>query len=157
MTSRELVAYFDEIHALNRKCLDLVNEEQLNFKPALAVKTLRKLFQHMYVNQKFYLITAQRGTMDVNDYKQMMAQEFATKEALRSFIEATYAEARPFLIDEQFLKKELEVLVGQRTCYHLFLGELEHQLHHRGQVYTYLRLLGIKPPDAGYFMGVESQ
>lgn len=156
MSPQELTAYFDEIYALNLACLDLVPEEKLDFQPVPEVKSLRLLLHHMYVNQKFYLLTARKGTMDVDDYKAMMKQVPDTKESLRREMGETFAEFKQALGDEALLKKEVQTLSGSRRVYHLFIGELEHQLHHRGQVYTYLRLLGLKPPDSGLYMGLAS-
>ena len=44
---------------------------------------------------------------------------------------------------------------GELTAYHrqnepileVTLGEIDNEIHHRGQATVYLRLLGIKPPD----------
>ncbi|OGC79600.1 MAG: hypothetical protein A2145_04950 [candidate division Zixibacteria bacterium RBG_16_40_9] len=152
---KQLYLYLEEIHNLNLTSLDSIPAEKLDYKPSREIYSLKDLFKHMYANQKFYLTTAKLGKMNISDYKRLMAESPETKQDLQKYIQSTFAETKELFKDEKILSKKVSTIAGIRSVFHLFLGELEHQIHHRAQIYTYLRMLGIKPPDSGYFMGIE--
>jgi len=155
MTAEQLLAYLEEIHEVNLRCVEMISPEQLDFRPAPEVMSVRELLYHMYVNQKFYVQTTISDMMDVNEYKQWMQLTPPDKRALLSFMRGVFSETQALLSDLQDPSKTITTLAGPRTLFHLFVGELEHQLHHRGQLYTYIRLLGLQPPDSGNFMGLS--
>ena len=61
---------------------------------------------------------------------------------------------QPFLKSEELLAREYDVgdfagIPGRLSGYWLAFGQLEHQLHHRADIYHYLGLLGVphEEPD----------
>lgn len=155
MDNRNLIAFLEEVHKTNLECLKLCPEDKLKFTALKGTYTLADLLKHMYANQRFYNQTAISGRMDVADYKAFMAKKFDKKEDLKKFMQETFSETKKILRQKDILSKKVSTIVGVRSIENLYIGELEHQFHHRGQIYTYLRLLGIKPPKSGYFMGIE--
>ncbi len=151
---KQLYSYLEEIHNSNLACLDLFPPDKLDYKPVAEIYSLKDLFKHMYANQKFYVTTAKLGKMNISDYKRFMAEDCRSKPDLQKYMQSTFAQTKELFKDEKILSKKVSTIAGIRSVFHLFLGELEHQIHHRAQVYTYLRILGIKPPESGYFMGM---
>ncbi len=152
---QKLFLYLEELHRSNLSCLELIPEDKLDFHPVQELYTLRNTLHHMYANQKFYNVTAKSGRMDVSVYKKFMADKPTGKAELKKFMEEVFAETKELSKNPDFFRKQVGTIAGVRTVLNLYLGELEHQLHHRGQVYLMLRMLKIQPPDSGYFMGIE--
>lgn len=44
-------------------------------------------------------------------------------------------------------EETMEFFTGPRTRFHAYLFMVDHMTHHRGYSMTYLRVMGIKPPD----------
>jgi uncharacterized damage-inducible protein DinB len=154
-TPAKLFLYLEELHHSNLACVDLVPEDKLDYKPAPELYTLKHTLHHMYANQRFFNLTAKSGRMDVSVYKRLMAEKPVGKAELRKFMEDVFSETKEVFRDKSIFTKQVGTIAGIRKVLDLYLGELEHQTHHRGQVYMMLRMLGIKPPESGYFMGLE--
>ncbi len=60
--------------------------------------------------------------------------------------EATLAEVSAFPAEQLEVERIHSVLGYRRKVYAILLGINEHQVHHRAQLMTYLRILGIKIP-----------
>ena len=154
LSPKHLFSYLEEIHKLNLATLELVPPDQLSYRPVQELYSLGDLFKHLYANQKFYLTVAKLGKMNISDYKRFMAESPETKEDLKQYLLSTFSETKELFKDEKIFSKKVSTIAGIRSVFHLFMGELEHQMHHLAQIYTYVRMLGIKPPDSGYFMGI---
>lgn len=154
ISPQDLFRYLEEIHQLNLQCLEMIPEKQLDFQPVAEVMSIRLLLYHMYVNQKFYVQSIISRQMDVQEYHHWMQLIPSSKEALRAFMEGVFSETQALFEDPYWFTTTLQTPVGERAALHLLFGELEHQLHHRGQLYMYMRLLGLTPPNSGYFMGL---
>lgn len=151
----KLFYYLEELHRSNLACLDLIPDDRIDFKPVQELYSLKYTLHHMYANQRFFNITAKSGRMDVAVYKKLMAEKPASRADLKKFMQEVFAETKVLFKDPKLFAKQVGTIAGVRHVLDLYMGELEHQLHHRGQVYLMLRLLGIKPPESGYFMGLE--
>jgi uncharacterized damage-inducible protein DinB len=152
---QKLFLYLEELHRSNLACLELIPEDKLDFHPVQELYTLKNTLHHMYANQKFFNVTAKSGRMDVSVYKKFMADKPTDKAELKKFMEEVFAETKELFKESNLFRKQVGTIAGVRTALNLYVGELEHQLHHRGQVYLMLRMLKIQPPDSGYFMGIE--
>ena len=151
----KLFLYLEELHRSNLACVELVPEEKLDFHPVQELYTLKNTLHHMYANQRFFNITAKSGRMDVSVYKKLMAGKQVSKPDLKKFMQEVFAETKEIFKDSRLFSKQVGTIAGVRQVLDLYLGELEHQLHHRGQVYFMLRMLRLRPPESGYFMGLE--
>lgn len=154
LSPKQLFLYLEEIHKLNLAALELVPPDQLSYRPVKELYSLGDLFKHLYANQRFYITTAKQGRMNISEYKKFMAESPESKEDLKEYIQSTFAETKELFKDEKIFSKKVSTIAGIRSVFHLFMGELEHQMHHLAQIYTYVRMLGIKPPESGYFMGI---
>ena len=155
LSPKQLFSYLEEIHKLNLATLELVPPDQLSYRPVQELYSLGDLFKHLYANQKFYITTARQGRMNISEYKKFMTESPESKADLQQYLQSTFAETKELFKDEKIFSKKISTIAGIRSVFHLFIGELEHQIHHLAQIYTYVRMLGIKPPDSGYFMGIE--
>jgi|GEM_PF-6155131 len=151
----KLFLYLEELHRSNLTCLELIPEDKLDFHPVQELYTLKNTLHHMYANQRFFNLTARSGRMDVSLYKKLMAEKPASKSDLKKFVQEVFTETKELFKDSKLFIKQVGTIAGVRQVMDLYMGELEHQLHHRGQVYFMLRMLKIEPPESGFFMGLE--
>ena len=151
----KLFLYLEELHRSNLACLELVPDDKLDFHPVQELYTLKNTLHHMYANQRFFNITAKSGRMDVSVYKKIMAEKPVSKSELKKFMQGVFTETKEIFRDSKLFAKQVGTIAGVRQVLDMYMGELEHQLHHRGQVYLMLRMLGLRPPESGYFMGLE--
>ena len=152
---QKLFLYLEELHRSNLNCLELIPEDKIDYKPVPEVFSLKHTLHHMYVNQRFFNATAKAGRMDISVYKKLMAEKPQSKDELKEFMQEVHTETKELFRDVNLFHKPVGTVAGVRKVFDMYMGELEHQLHHRGQVYTMLRMLGIKPPESGDFMGLE--
>ena len=151
----KLFLYLEELHRSNLECLELIPEDELDFHPVPELYSLKHTLHHMYANQRFFNLTAKAGRMDVSVYKKLMADKPFNKAELKKFIQEVFVQTKELFKNKNLFSKQVGTIAGIRPVLDLYIGELEHQLHHQGQVYLMLRLLKIKPPESGYFMGLE--
>ena len=156
ITPQDLLPYLAEVHDSNMRCLEMLSEEQLDFRPAPEVMSIRQLFYHMYLKQKFYVQSIISREMDDSEYRNWLPFIPKSKEMLYSFIEGVFFETQELFEEPYWFTTTIETPAGKRPALYLILGDLAHQLHHRGQLFTYMRLLGLTPPDSGNFLGRET-
>jgi uncharacterized damage-inducible protein DinB len=160
MDKRELLArrgYFDMVHGVTVRAIQALSDADLAFRPQAGMRTPRELIFHVYTQEKLLAEAAQRGQMTMemaNGSNPEDPANAATLAALATVNDAVaYAEAQhqaadaiyQALSDEQVAQR-IESPFGTYPAWQFFLFAYDEHWHHRGQLYTYLRLLGKEPP-----------
>jgi uncharacterized damage-inducible protein DinB len=122
------------------------------------MRTPRELIFHIYAQEKLLAETAQLGQFTMEMANGSNPEDAANAAAVAAL--ATVTDAVAFantqhqaaetiyqaLSDEQVARK-IESPFGTYPAWQFFLFAYDEHWHHRGQLYTYLRLLGKEPPD----------
>lgn len=146
-------------HVLNtlKTSLTLIPDDKINFKPQDDLNDLKFLMYHVVNCPFIYLSGLGKDTFNDKDFKSIA---FETDQIKKFSDLVDYYNKFYSFIDT--LKSSLKVnqlgksisydldkvgwgsweLTGQRAIETAF----EEMIHHRGQIYIYLRMLGIKPP-----------
>jgi len=141
--------HFDEVHAITCKAVLQIPNQHRDFRPASEMMTAFDLVFHMFSQEKVMLGACTSGTLALDDFRQVESDKNAlqTIEDLTRYGEevhkATAQWTRSASKDE--LTKTVRTFIGPSTPEKLLLSALEHIFHHRGQLYVYLRLMGIEP------------
>lgn len=161
MTKQELLArrdYFSMVHGVTMRAIGSFTDEELSWRPAAGMRSPRELIFHIYTQEKA-LATAARDrsfTMEVaNASNPEDPASTASVSALRTVTDAqTYADDCHRTADEIFraipeedVGRPFDSPFGPQPPWQFFLFAYDEHWHHRGQLYTYLRLLGKQPPD----------
>ncbi len=160
MTRSDLLSqrdYFNMVHGVTLRAIAAFNDDELNYRPNEGMRTPRELIYHIY-RQEQILAEAARSwqfTMEAanasNPEHESAAEDLkrlTTADAARNYAEACHQAAEQIaraMSDEDFARP-VDSPMGPLPAWRFFLFAHDEHWHHRGQLYTYLRLLGKEPP-----------
>jgi len=170
MDKRELLArrvYFDMVHGVTVRAVQALSDAELAFRPQAGMRTPRELIFHVYAQEKLLAEAAQRGQMTMEMANRSNPEDPANAAAVAALATVSdavaYANAQhqaadaiyKSLSDEQVTQR-IESPFGTYPAWQFFLFAYDEHWHHRGQLYTYLRLLGKEPPMLYDYQTAES-
>jgi len=123
------------------KFVQLVNEEQLAFKPVPGTKTYQSQLSHLTT----WLRTHSRFVTE----KELEKPKTRTQAEITQYLEEFFDEIIAFLEQTQVseLSEKVAMWYGTVSKTSILVTMDNHLSHHRGQLVVYLRLMGIKPPS----------
>jgi uncharacterized damage-inducible protein DinB len=156
-TFSTLCEYFGLVHSITVRAIDAFTDQDLDFRPKPGMRTARELIFHIYSQEKILADAAQQGRVAAEAASRSSPEEQAGAAELQALITVndlkTYAQAchqaaqRIFaLMSESQLNHPVESPFGTYPAWRYFAFAYDEHWHHRGQIYTYLRLLGKQPP-----------
>lgn len=138
----EFFSNWDRIHAQSTKVMRVAPSDKFEWKPVDGAMTLGELMCH-FPGAEGYLVGLMTGSkIDVNLEGLKTADDIVEAfDRVHEAAKSAIAQLSPEQLDE-------EVSLGSRkmTKRTLLYGMLEHEIHHRGQLYTYVRIAGVIPP-----------
>ena len=130
----------DELIAL----VDLVPDERIEWSPKPELWNFRGILLHIAASRDYWMGTIiQDGDPPANVYETTRSKPEIQREYRR-----TWARVQRFLSDPTKLAatyQEDALVSGHWIAFHV----LEHDIHHRADVFHYLALLGIEHPEIG--------
>ena len=139
--------YFDKVHERTMKAARAIPAEQLEWSPRPGLFTLGDLCRHIKLIECDVFAENVRGRR--GRYAGCGPEHAGSKEAVLAFMERKHQEARAVfatLTPELLAAKVVTPDGSPITCWKLLRALAEHEMHHRGQIYTYLGLLGEPGP-----------
>ncbi len=144
-----MLSYFNQVQKVTLKAIKLIPKNKLNFKPCPEVMSVKELVTHMYTSEKVFIDGAKKGVITEAAFKQAKSEVKTVNDLLKlakRVHQNTNRIARALTPIQ--MKKKVKCFWGDElpawTC---FTVSYDEHWHHRGQLFTYLRLMGIKPPD----------
>jgi len=114
-------------------------------------RPLGEIVLHMLRSIEYYL----RGVVENNwDPLPYALDEYRTADAIRTLANEVFSRAKQYIADldsDDFLRK-FDSFSRPATAAEILHEMLEHSIHHRGQLTTYYRLLGITPVHIQYIV-----
>ena len=149
--------YFNMVHGVTLRAITTLADEDLDFRPRPNMRSPKELIFHTYTQEKiladavrFGRFTAEAASRSNPEDKAVAAElkTLATVEDLRSYAEACHRQAESILnaMSEEDLLRPVESPFGTYPVWRYCEFGYDEHWHHRGQLYTYLRLLGKEPP-----------
>jgi uncharacterized damage-inducible protein DinB len=156
---KELAAAFRTVRENTVKIAEEIPEEKYDFRATPETKTIGQMLAHIAVSSGFqhHIHTNKVTDMKTVNFGELM-QKFGaeegkprTKAELIAFLEAegatfaSYLESlpEPFLAEQVTMPSHLQP--ATKTRFEMLLGAKEHEMHHRGQLMMFQRLLGQVP------------
>ena len=148
--------YFNLVHGVTVRSIGAFDDADLDFRPKPGMRTPRELVFHIYGQEQALAEAAQAGRMSMelanrsNPEDPSAAQALAALRTVRDttdYAQRCHAAAdliAKSLTDEQ-LARGVESPFGTFPAWQYFAFASDEHWHHRGQLYTYLRLLGKEP------------
>jgi uncharacterized damage-inducible protein DinB len=149
--------YFDLVHDVTLRAIGTFTDEDLNYRPRPETRTVRDLILHIYGMEK----ALARGARDGRLTEEALGASVPEQEGAASTLAniTSIAKAQEFARDchqaasealaamsEEDLGRVVESPFGSFPAWQYFQFAYDEHWHHRGQLYTYLRLLGKEPP-----------
>jgi uncharacterized damage-inducible protein DinB len=139
-----------------REVVGMVRPEQMDWRPEKDALSVGEILRHLWVSEEGTRRAALEG--DFRYYETRVPEGLravlgtpGTLEAEREKLESVHQETLRLMaaLPVQQLEEERmhEALGYRRKVYAILAGITEHEIHHRAQLMTYLRMLGTPVPE----------
>ncbi len=150
--------YFDMVHGVTLRAIDAFTDSELGFRPQPAVRTPRELIFHIYSQERTLAEAARLGRFTADAPSRTNPEDPATAADLQALTTVndvrTYAaachqaaQAIYMAMSDSEVNRTVESPFGTYPAWRYFAFAYDEHWHHRGQLYTYLRMLGKEPPS----------
>ena len=150
--------YFNMVHGVTLQAIGTLSNEELDFRPRPGMRSPRELIFHIYTQEKILAEAARQGRFDMEAANRASPESDAGVPGLKAL--ATVNDARKYaaechqitedtfrVMSEEDLARPVESPFGPFPASQYLAFAYDEHWHHRGQLYTYLRLLGKEPPN----------
>jgi uncharacterized damage-inducible protein DinB len=160
MNKQEFLArrdYFNMVHGVTVRAIGTFSDDELDYRPRPDMRTPRELIFHIYSQERLLAEAARHGRFTLEAANRSNPEDKAGAAELKALVTVSdarnYAEACHKTAEEIFRKmsedelaRPVESPMGTYPAWQFFAFAYDEHWHHRGQLYTYLRLLGKEPP-----------
>lgn len=145
------------VRARTRQVVEMIRPEHMHWQPADGALSVGETLRHLWHSEENVRRVALDG--DFSYYEKRIPQglrsvlgaPLALQDELASLervYRETLAAVEAFPL-ERFDEERIHAGLGyRRKVYAILLGINEHEIHHRAQLMTYLRILGTPVPEA---------
>ena len=146
MDKNAIIRYWNNVRQLTLRLLDEFPADKFDFRPAAEIMTVSQLFRHI-INVEIYI----RDGFVNGEWKEPseVPNTIFEKEMLRDKLKLENQKTIKILSevpDGRFLKVH-QTPYGEVSGEILVQVAIDEEIHHRGNLYTYLRCLGKTPPQ----------
>ena len=125
------------------RLVDYVPDDKLNWSPKPELWNFRGVLVHVgFARDQWLGNVVKDGVAGPTAFPR-------TKDEIAQSLRRTWQRVEPFLRDEKRLDATYETDRGSIDGHFIAFHLLEHDIHHRADIFHYLALLGIETPDVG--------
>jgi uncharacterized damage-inducible protein DinB len=160
MTRQQLLErreQFKLVHGVTIRAIDTFADGDLDFRPVPAVRTPRELIFHIYAQERALAEAARDGRFTIEAAGASSPEDpngaaalasLQTVADVKAYAEACHQTAESIFtsMSDEDVQRPVEGPFGTFPAWQYFAFAYDEHWHHRGQLYTYLRLLGKEPP-----------
>ncbi len=150
-------AYFKMVHGVTLRLIQSFSDADLDFRPKPEMRSVRDLFLHMYGMEKSWAANIRKPKLDAAEENKAIPESEEGKAELTTLKSTAdvlaFAKAGHQALDEaveaiseEELAGNVETPFGTFPRWQMFTFAYDEHWHHRGQIYTYARLLGKDVP-----------
>ncbi|WP_367306894.1 DinB family protein [Alicyclobacillus acidocaldarius] len=123
--------------------VDSVPEDKLDFKPWDEAMSFRDLVWHILSTSALFAAAAKAGRITDRPERPDLSTKQALVQAISSFTDRTHADVAS-VTDEQFESLvDTKAVFGRDLPVKVLLGSMiDHEVHHKGQLFVYARMMG---------------
>ena len=146
MTKSQVLKYWVNVRKLTMKIFDLFPENKFDFRPTVDVRTVAEQFDHILVCELFTRIGIITHDWSLAPF---LGERDLSRRKLRNKLYEEHEKTIGMLklLPEGQLMKVYDTPFGDITGEVAILVGIDEEIHHRANLYTYLRILGIEPPQ----------
>lgn len=129
------------------QALDKLTDDQLNFVPRAGLWSLGETARHIAETETGWIGIIARNEIDT--WPKYPAGQYTTVAAIKQLLEEVHQRTLAYLNGktEADLDRVIDLSWGTITVGGVVWHVLEHEIHHRGEIYLMLGLLGMEAPD----------
>jgi uncharacterized damage-inducible protein DinB len=146
-TIQPFLHYFDSVRERTLRVARCIPPDKIEWSYAPGKFTLGDLVRHIAVAERYmFAETIQGRPSRYTSHGQELA---GGREAVLAFLERLHAESREILarLSDEELRGKCQTPGGAEIPVWKWLRAMvEHEIHHRGQIYIYLGILGVPTP-----------
>jgi uncharacterized damage-inducible protein DinB len=152
MGKKELLAMWEKLgrtQEVTLKAVALIPVGRLDWRPCPQVRTVKGLVRHIFAWERLYARAARSGMLTQKDAEKEESTAFKDNRELIAYARRVHKEATGIVkkLSERDLKKRVKFFFGSELSGEVCIATIyDEHWHHRGQLYVYLRLLGVQPP-----------
>jgi uncharacterized damage-inducible protein DinB len=146
-TIEPFLQYFKNVRERTMRVARCIPADKLDWSYALGKFTLGDLLRHIAVAERFlWAETLQGRTSRYTTHGKELADGYENVIALMERLHAESMEIFAKLSDEDLQRKCKTADDTEITKWKWLRLMVEHEIHHRGQIYIYLGMLGVPTP-----------
>ncbi len=149
--------YFKMVHGVTLRLIRTFSDKDLDYRPKPDVRSVRELILHIYGNEKAFSEGIKQGrltnevmneALPETEEGRAVAATLKTVADLQQYARECHQAADNVLaaLTDEDLARQIEAPFGTFPVWQYFAFAYDEHWHHRGQLYTYARLLGKEPP-----------
>ena len=141
-----LIANWSRVHKQSARLMKSAPSDKYDWKPSETGMPLGELINHLYIAEALFADSAVTGGFDKD---KLPAAINNTEELIAAFDKSHEASvAKVATLTAEQMGDMVAPFGPEKAMPRAFLLQvmLEHEIHHRGQLYTYLRILGCECP-----------
>ena len=131
------------------KAVASIPDGRLDWRPCPQVRTVKELVRHIFVWERLWARAAKSGVLTQKDAEKEESTALKDKRELAAYAKRVHKEATGIVkkLTERNLKRKVKLFFGMELPASVCIATIyDEHWHHRGQLYVYLRLLGVEPP-----------
>jgi uncharacterized damage-inducible protein DinB len=143
----DFIKYWDNVRSRTLKVAELVPADKIDWAPAEGAMTFGDLIRHLAVVERWMFVENVFGRP--SRYASHGRELADGRDAVLSFLRDLHADSMRELstLTDADLDRRATTPGGQSLAVSKWLrGMVEHEAHHRGQIYLMLRLCGVATP-----------
>lgn len=141
------IKYFESIRKRTLNVIRCIPEDKIDWAPKQGKMTFGNILTHLALSERYLFVGISK--YDKNEYAGFDQTKIKGYSEIIKFLEDAHNESMSLLrtIDNSELKKKVTTPDGiQITMWKWLRAMVEHEIHHRGTIYSNLSLLDIKTP-----------
>lgn len=153
MRAADLFPWRHEVRAGTLAAVQNLPDAHLEWKPEGGVHSIMGWLRHIAQSEDWWI---QSGVLGKHNFVPRRKTELADRDAVLRYLAETRAVTESLLLEwpAEKLRETRPIPPGFRgaprgpeVSLHWIMGNLfNHEIHHRAQIYLYLRFMGVEPP-----------
>jgi uncharacterized damage-inducible protein DinB len=148
MNALELFDHWRQVRTGLLQALDMIRDEQLRFVPREGLWSLGTVARHIANAEDGWFRYV--ATRELDGWPPLDEEQTPTVTAVKGLLTEVHDRTESFLssVDTSDVDRVVEAPWGARFSLRWIIWHvLEHEIHHRGEIYLILGLMGMEAPD----------
>ena len=150
METETLFNHWTEVRQGLYQALDCLTDAQLDFVPRSGLWSLRETVTHMAGTENGWMRYCAFHVIDGWEAASFSPADYPTTASLKELLAVVHERCLAFFTDDAdaVLARKVELPWGPVVTIEWIVWHvLEHEIHHRGEVFLMLGLMGMEAPD----------